>query len=256
MYSKQLHFHSCQIWNLTWQRTKPTTPHLSLPSSLTWIKHLNCLELSTELMSLGYKTREKIAGCQKAAQIVHLRASQRAWCISARRCRIFYGQTSPNKKPWMQGGFVCACVRACVRAYEGRGGGFPRKAVCLFCKRSRTSTVMSKSLVEICSEHKSKLDLYICLVLAQAACAKIMLHFYKGSLFPEESLASMNLVQLLYNGKRFSRSWTLFTFPWFSEGKVVIVEETTTNIIFSSLFAPTANIDSIGKKNGKRQISF
>ncbi len=114
MYSKQLHFHSCQIWNLTWQRTKPTTPHLSLPSSLTWIKHLNCLELSTELMSLGYKTREKIAGCQKAAQIVHLRASQRAWCISARRCRIFYGQTSPNKKPWMQGGFVCACVCVCV----------------------------------------------------------------------------------------------------------------------------------------------
>lgn len=59
----------------------------------------------------------------------------------------------------------------------------------------------------------------------------------------------MNLLQLLYNGKRFSRSWTLFTFPWFSEGQVVIVEETF-------LFAPTANIDSIGKKNEKRQISF
>lgn len=62
--------------------------------------------LSAKLMSLRYKTRKKIADCQKAAQIVHLRASQRARCISAGRCRIFYGQTSPNKKPWMWGGYV------------------------------------------------------------------------------------------------------------------------------------------------------
>ncbi len=156
--------------------------------------------------------------------------------------------------------FVCVCVCVCVLC-----------VLCVLCVcvcvcrvRWRVSEKSCSSILQAVKNlhcHVQKFSgnlfrtqnqtrfLHFSDVLAHETYAKIMLHFYKGSLVPEESLTPMNLLQLLYNGKRFSRSWTLFTFPCFSEAQVVIVEE---SILF---FWPIESIFAVGA-NGKEKNIF